>query len=195
MWDFMGSELAGILLLSAFIFVARVLDVALGTLRIIFIAKGFKWIVPLIGFVEILVWIIAIGEIMENLDNWIYYIAYAGGFATGNFIGMVIEERLAIGYEMVRVITKRDAHDLIERIGEKKFGMTHVRAHGSKGKVAVLYIIVKRTDLECLINIIKSYNPKAFYTVEEIRYVNDVNLQTSNPTKRMLLKRLLKGKR
>lgn len=188
------SELAGIILLSAFIFFARVLDVALGTIRIIFISKGFKWLVPVIGFFEVLIWIIAIGEIMDNLDNWIYYVFYAGGFAMGNYVGMVIEERLAIGYEMVRVITKRDAYELIEKINDEKFGLTHVRAHGSKGKVAVLYVIVKRTNLSCLLDIIKAYNPKAFYTIEEIRYVNDVNLQTSHPIKKRIMARLLKGK-
>jgi uncharacterized protein YebE (UPF0316 family) len=188
------SELAGIILLSAFIFFARVLDVALGTIRIIFISKGFKWLVPVIGFFEVLIWIIAIGEIMDNLNNWIYYVFYAGGFAMGNYVGMVIEERLAIGYEMVRVITKRDAYELIEKINDEKFGLTHVRAHGSKGKVAVLYVIVKRTNLSCLLDIIKAYNPKAFYTIEEIRYVNDVNLQTSNPIKKRIMARLLKGK-
>ena len=188
------SELAGIILLSAFIFFARVLDVALGTIRIIFISKGFKWLVPVIGFFEVLIWIIAIGEIMDNLNNWIYYVFYAGGFAMGNYVGMVIEERLAIGYEMVRVITKRDAYELIEKINDEKFGLTHVRAHGSKGKVAVLYVIVKRTNLSCLLDIIKAYNPKAFYTIEEIRYVNDVNLQTSNPIKKRIMARLLKRK-
>ncbi len=188
------SELAAIILLSAFIFFARVLDVALGTIRIIFISKGFKWLVPVIGFFEVLIWIIAIGEIMDNLNNWIYYVFYAGGFAMGNYVGMVIEERLAIGYEMVRVITKRDAYELIEKINDEKFGLTHVRAHGSKGKVAVLYVIVKRTNLSCLLDIIKAYNPKAFYTIEEIRYVNDVNLQTSNPIKKRIMARLLKGK-
>ena len=188
------SELAGIILLSAFIFFARVLDVALGTIRIIFISKGFKWLVPVIGFFEVLIWIIAIGEIMDNLDNWIYYVFYAGGFAMGNYVGMVIEERLAIGYEMVRVITKRNAYELIEKINDEKFGLTHVRAHGSKGKVAVLYVIVKRTNLSCLLDIIKAYNPKAFYTIEEIRYVNDVNLQTSHPIKKRIMARLLKGK-
>ncbi len=188
------SELAGIILLSAFIFFARVLDVALGTIRIIFISKGFKWLVPVIGFFEVLIWIIAIGEIMDNLDNWIYYVFYAGGFAMGNYVGMVIEERLAIGYEMVRVITKRNAYELIEKINDEKFGLTHVRAHGSKDKVAVLYVIVKRTDLSRLLDIIKAYNPKAFYTIEEIRYVNDVNLQTSNPIKKRIMARLLKGK-
>ncbi len=161
-----------LVLLPLMIFFARILDVSIGTVRIILVAKGYKKVAPLIGFFEVLIWIIAITRIVENLDNWICYIAYAGGFAAGNYIGMIIEERLALGYEMVRIITHKEADDLIPKLREKGYGTTSVDAHGNLGDVAVIYVIVSRKKLKEVIGLIYKYNPKALYTIEDIRYVS-----------------------
>ncbi|HPA70469.1 MAG TPA: DUF5698 domain-containing protein, partial [Bacteroidales bacterium] len=98
--EHLNTEIVNYLLLPLFIFLARIFDVSLGTLRIIFVTKGMRIIAPLVGFFEVLIWLLAISRIMQDLDNWVSYIAYAGGFATGNFVGMYLEERLAIGHEM-----------------------------------------------------------------------------------------------
>ena len=92
------------LLLPLLIFCARIIDVSIGTLRIIFVSKGKRNIAPLLGFFEVLVWILAISEIMQNLNNWVCYVAYAAGFAAGNYVGMIIEEKLAIGILIIRII-------------------------------------------------------------------------------------------
>jgi uncharacterized protein YebE (UPF0316 family) len=154
------------------IFILRIADVSLGTLRIIFISKGYKLIAPVIGFFEILIWIFAISRIMENLDNWICYVAYAGGFATGNFVGMTLEERLAIGHELIRIITKKDADDLTVALKNKGYGITTIKATGINGEVGVIYIIVNRKKINDVVNIIKQHNPQALYTIEDIRFVN-----------------------
>lgn len=172
MSEFINSELFTFILLPLFIFLARIIDVSLGTLRIIFVTKGMRHIAPLVGFVEVLIWIIAISRIMQNLDNWLCYIAYAAGFASGNFMGMLIEEKLAIGHEMVRVITRKDATNLINELREKGYGVTSVRAEGIDGEVAVIYLIVRRSMLKEVLAIINKNNPRALYTVEAIRYVN-----------------------
>ena len=96
--DFWHSEAFTFVLLPVLIFLARVLDVSFGTIRIIFISRGQKLLAPLIGFFEILIWLVAIGKVMQNLGNVYCHIAYAGGFAAGNFTGMWIEEKLAMGY-------------------------------------------------------------------------------------------------
>ena len=93
--------------IALLIFFLRIGDVSLGTIRIIFVARGNKFIAPLLGFFEVFIWVIAISNIIQHLDNWVNYVAYAGGFAAGNFIGMLIEERLAVGVSLVRIITKR----------------------------------------------------------------------------------------
>jgi len=168
----MAFDYYSYLVLPGLIFIARICDVSLGTVRIILVAKGMKRIAPIIGFFEVFIWILAISKIIENLDNWICYIGYAGGFATGNYIGMQIEEKLALGHELVRVITKRDARELVNSLKDNGFGVTFVNAEGTQGEVGILYIIVNRKKLPKAISIIQNYNPKAIYTIENIRYVN-----------------------
>ncbi|MDX9928805.1 MAG: DUF2179 domain-containing protein [Bacteroidales bacterium] len=170
--EFLNNDIFDLVLLPLAIFVARIADVSLGTLRIIFVSKGMKTIAPLIGFVEVLIWIIAISRIMQNLDNWLCYIAYAAGFATGTYVGLIIEEKLAIGHEMVRVITKRDASELVDKLKSEGYGVTSVDATGAEGEVGVLYIIVRRSMIDKVLKYINSYNPRALYTIEAIKYVN-----------------------
>lgn len=172
MTEFFNSEIFTFIVLPLFIFLARIVDVSLGTLRIIFVTKGMRHIAPLVGFVEVLIWIIAISRIMQNLDNWLCYIAYAAGFASGNFMGMIIEEKLAIGHEMVRVITRKDATNLINELRENGYGVTSVKAEGIDGEVAVIYLIVRRSMIKDVLGIINRNNPRALYTVEAIKYVN-----------------------
>ena len=167
-----NSDVVTYLLLPLFIFVARIIDVSLGTLRIIFVTKGMKRVAPLVGFFEVLIWLMAISRIMQDLDNWACYIAYAAGFATGNFVGMFLEEKLAIGHEMIRVITRKDATKLIENLRAMGYGVTSVRAEGIEGEVAVIYIIARRSMIKDVLDQINLFNPRALYTVESIKYVN-----------------------
>ncbi|MDA3882054.1 MAG: DUF2179 domain-containing protein [Bacteroidales bacterium] len=159
------------------IFTARMCDVTLGTTRIIFVSRGYKNVAPIIGFFEILIWLFAITYVMNNLTNWVNYIAYAAGFAMGNYVGIKIEEKIALGNELVRIIAKDNTTHIIQELREKGYGTTVIDAQGKYGKVAVIYVIVDRKRLDNVINIIKIHNPKAFYTVEDIRFVNrDVNM-------------------
>jgi len=170
--EHLNTEIVNYLLLPLFIFLARIFDVSLGTLRIIFVTKGMRIIAPLVGFFEVLIWLLAISRIMQDLDNWVSYIAYAGGFATGNFVGMYLEERLAIGHEMIRVITRKDATSLIEKLREMGYGVTSVKAEGIEGEVAIIYIIARRRMIGEVLDKINYFNPRALYTVESIKYVN-----------------------
>jgi uncharacterized protein YebE (UPF0316 family) len=170
--ELINSELVTYLLLPLFIFVARIMDVSLGTLRIIFVTKGMKRVAPLVGFFEVLIWLLAISRIMQDLDNWVCYVAYAAGFASGNFVGMLLEERLAIGHEMIRVITRKDATNLIAELSDRGYGFTSVKAQGIEGEVAVIYIIARRSMINDVLDLINIYNPRALYTVEAIKYVN-----------------------
>jgi uncharacterized protein YebE (UPF0316 family) len=85
---------------------------------------------------------------------------------------MKLEERLAIGHELIRVITRREAHELVDQLKSKGFGVTSVEAMGTDGEVAVLYVIIRRKYLDKVLEIIKQYNPRALYTVEDIRNVS-----------------------
>jgi uncharacterized protein YebE (UPF0316 family) len=174
------------LVLPLLIILARIVDVSIGTIKIILIAKGNKTIAPILGFFEVLVWLLAVTRIFENLDNWVCYIAYAFGFALGSFIGIKIEEKLAIGVQIIRVITRKEASELIKVLRGKGFGVTSLEAEGSQGKVGILYSIVNRKSITEIVRIIKDYNPNAFYTIEDIRFVSQQigNNSTRNNTRR-----------
>lgn len=154
------------------ILMARILDVSIGTLRIILIGKGYKKIAPMLGFIESFVWIIAVSQIMQNLNNVYYYVAYAGGFATGTYIGMAIEEKLSLGYVIIRVITHKDASDLVASFRSKNYPVTILDAEGINGKVSVLFLVIQRSLTESIIDFIKDYNPNAFYSIEDVRFVS-----------------------
>lgn len=169
---FFNSAFFDFVVLPLFIFLLRICDVSIGTMRIIFVSKGFKRIAPVFGFFEVLIWILAISRIMANLDNWVCYIAYAGGFATGSYVGMLLDEKLAIGFEMVRVITRKDAGALVNALRNEGYGVTFVNAMGMQGEVGILYIVINRKKLRDIMGIIQKYNPNAFFTVENIQFVN-----------------------
>jgi uncharacterized protein YebE (UPF0316 family) len=175
MSDFLllNSEFFTWFLLPVLIFIARVADVSLGTVRVIFIARGLKYFAPLVGFFEIIIWLMAIGQIMQNLSSPLCYIAYAGGFATGNYVGMRIAEKLSLGVVLIRTITSKDASELLEYLKTAEYGVTSVDAQGSAGKVQVVFTIVRRREVAGVVNLIKQFNPKAFYTIEEVGFVKE----------------------
>lgn len=160
-------------ILPLLIFTARIIDVSLGTLRIIFISRGKRLLAPLMGFFEVLIWLLAISQIFKNLQNPACYVAYAAGFAGGSYIGMAIENRLAIGLQIVRIITKFFVPELIEKLKASGYGLTTLQGEGAEGPVTVIFTIVRRKDLPEFIDIIQSVNPKVFYTVEDVRMAKE----------------------
>lgn len=168
----LNSEIFTWVILPALIFLARICDVTIGTIRIIFVSRGNKVAASFLGFFEVLIWLIAIGQIMKNLNNVLCYFAYAGGFAMGNFIGITLEEKLAMGVLVVRIITRKDATQLFEELKEEGFGITMLDAQGATGPVNIIYTVIKRSALPTVVEMIKTFNPKAFYSIEDVRTVN-----------------------
>ncbi|MFA7693113.1 MAG: DUF2179 domain-containing protein [Candidatus Hydrogenedentales bacterium] len=171
MFDYLFSFVAdhAVWILPVMIFFSRVLDVSIGTLRIVFLSRGMRLLAPLCGFFEVLIWLIAISRIMENLTSWVNYIAYAGGFAAGNFVGMYIERRLAMGFLSLMIITHNDAASLLQKFKQKHFGATLVGAQGAQGKVRVIYLIIKRKDLSLVSSILEKHQPDAFVVTNDVR--------------------------
>ncbi len=167
------TDSSSLYLLPLFIFFARILDVSLGTLRIIFMARGRKYLAPFLSFIEILIWATAIGQMVQNLENPICLVAFAGGFATGSFVGMLIEEKLAYGHVVLRTITPEDDTGLVSHLKKRQFGVTKVDAEGSQGKVHLIHSVIPRKDLPEAIEIIKQHTPEAFYSVEDVRMVSE----------------------
>ena len=170
---FYDSDFFSYVLMPFLIFLARICDVSIGTMRIIFVSKGKRNIAPILGFFEVLIWITAISKIMQNLDNYINYIAYAAGFATGNFIGMIIEEKLAMGFLMIRIFAHERGPELVSILNSSGYGATVVEAHGARNGVHLIYTIVHRNELEKVLKVITNFNPKSFYTIEDVKSVNE----------------------
>jgi uncharacterized protein YebE (UPF0316 family) len=153
------------------IFFARVCDMSLDTIRVIFMSKGIQYLPAFIGFFEVIIWLVAIGQVMNNLTNAVCYIAYGAGFATGTFVGMALEEKLSLGLTSVRIITKEDPVELVQFLRLHNYGVTSIDAEGGTGKVKMVFTIIKRQDLKHVVGIIKDFNPNAFYSIEEVKSV------------------------
>jgi uncharacterized protein YebE (UPF0316 family) len=156
-------------ILPVIIFFARICDVTLGTLRIIFVTRGKRKLAPLLGFCEVLIWVVVISQIMRNAHSVTSYLGYAAGFAAGNYIGMYIEDHLALGTVIVRVIIPECGDLLVERLHTAGYGVTSVDGAGANGPVKVIYTLVKRKHLNDALRIIHEIRPKAFVSIEDVR--------------------------
>lgn len=173
-----SENLLNYVLMPLLIFVARIGDVSINTLRIMFMMNGKKNIVPILGFFEAMIWLLAIGQIFQNVDNPLSYIAYAGGFATGTYVGMTLEEKLAIGRVLVRVITPEPHPELLEFMKMRNYRFTNVGGEGRFGKVNLLFTVMKRDTLPEFIAKVKEVDEKAFYTIESVKRVSEDDFNT-----------------
>jgi uncharacterized protein YebE (UPF0316 family) len=153
------------------ILVARTLDMSIDTIRVILLSRGNRVIAPLLGFFEILIWLLAIGQIFRNLGNPACYVAYAGGFALGNFLGMVIESRLRLGEEVLRITTRRNATALEGALRDRGIGYTVFDGQGARGPVSTILVVLERRDLPEVLKLVAKHNPRAFYSIEDVRSV------------------------
>ncbi len=169
---FFDTETFMYLVLPLLIFFFRIIDQSIGTLRLIFAAKGMKHLAPFFAFFESLIWLVAIGQIMKHLDNFYCYLAFAGGYAAGNYFGILLEELLSIGTVVIRVIPKKDTTDLIRHLRAENFGVTVVPVDGMMGPTKMLFTTIRRKEARHVIDIISQHNPTAFYTIDEVKVVS-----------------------
>ncbi|MFT4303066.1 MAG: DUF2179 domain-containing protein [Candidatus Woesearchaeota archaeon] len=158
------------------ILIARILDVTMGTIRLIFISKGEKLWSAIIGFFETIIWLLAITRIMNNLSNVYAYVAFALGFAIGTYLGIMIEQKILIGKVIARIITSKDSKDIIDELRSKRYTFTCVGVDGPDGEVKSIHVIIHKKDIAKLIDFILKYDKNAFYTIEDVKIVTDSNL-------------------
>lgn len=170
---FIDSQLFTWVVLPLLIFLGRIADQSMGTLRVIFISKGYKYLAPLIGFFESIIWLLAVSQIMQHLDNIVCFVAYGAGFGMGNYVGILLEEKLSLGNVIIRVILRSDSPELIAHLRETGFGFTLLNAEGSQGSVKVLFLVIRRQKAQHLIGILNKFNPNAFYTIEDVKAVKE----------------------
>lgn len=174
-------------LLPAMIFLARIGDVSINTIRIIYVLGGRRWTATILGFFESFIWLMAIRQIFEHMDNWVCYVAYPGGFATGIFVGMIIEERIAYGKLIVRIITRKDVSALIAHLNQMSYRFTLVNAEGPEGKENLVFTVLDREDLERLLYRLKEILPTAFYTVEKVNSAAEVGTLQEESSRRSVM--------
>jgi uncharacterized protein YebE (UPF0316 family) len=151
------------------IFFLRVTDMTLDTLRVLYVMRGQRGITWVLGFLQSAVFVIAITSVLSNLDNPMNIIGYAAGFATGNVIGMVIEEKLAVGFTHVQIVSSRRGVVLAQGLRDNGFAVTEVPARGKDGMVSLLNLSVRRKQVFAVEKIVNEFDEGAFVTTEEVR--------------------------
>jgi len=153
------------------IFCLRVTDVSMATVRVLLIVRNAKWLVPIIGFFEVTLWVFAVSAVVQNLTSTFHLIGYAGGFATGNFVGMLIEERLALGLATMRTMVKQGGAELAAALRDAGFAVTEQTGRGRDGEVEVLYSVISRRKVAPYVDVVERLAPDSFLVVDEPRAV------------------------
>jgi uncharacterized protein YebE (UPF0316 family) len=156
-------------LLPVFIFFGRLCDVTLGTLRVIFVSKGEKNKAPIIGFFEVLIWIVIISQIFSRANDWVAYLSFAAGYASGSYVGILIENRIAFGVVLCRIYTQKNGMELVQGLNKMNFGATMTRGEGSQNEVHIIETVINRKQLRLLEQLLTEFDPNIFYVVEDVR--------------------------
>jgi len=151
------------------IFLLRLVDVPLSTVRVVMMVRGQRRVAAVLAFFEALVWIVAVSQVFARLDSPLNMLAFAAGFASGTALGMTIEAWFAPGQVLVRIIVREGAEELISRLREKGFGVTVVRGEGMSGVVPILFVVTPRRRVEEVLAAVRELAPKAFVTVEGVQ--------------------------
>ncbi len=194
MKEYFSQDTITYIIIPVLIFLARLTDVTIGTMRLIFVSKGYKLVAPILGFFEIIIWLLAISQIMQHLDNWVCYVAYGAGFAAGNLVGITLEQKLSIGNVIIRVFPKKDVSELAEDLRSQAFGVSAVEIQGKEGRKKMLFSVIQRKNIKQYVDTVLHHNPRAFYTVEDIKSVSDMYVKSSNKPKILSGNRVRKGK-
>lgn len=174
------------------IFVARICDVSLGTLRIIFVSRSMKFKAAMLGFIEVLIWIFVVAQLIQHLNNWMNYVAYAGGFSVGTYLGITLENKLKVGTVLIRVITRQHTGELTKRLKDTGVMLTSVDAEGGEGSVKIIFTVVKRRRWKEIVRIIEQFDSDAFYSIEDVKYTSSEEPEYAVPAPRTAFDRLLR---
>jgi uncharacterized protein YebE (UPF0316 family) len=175
LWQVVGMTLA--------IFLARVVDVSLGTLRTILVFRGRRFIAAFIGFFEVLIWLMAAGQVISDLSAWYLAVSYAAGFATGNIVGIWLESRLALGLELVRVVSESREVSVANLLRESGFSAIELAGLGDRDMpVEIVFLVVRRRAVRNLLKRIEAIDPQAFCTISDIKQHQSLDLLSLSRT-------------
>src|SRR4051812_43197594 len=170
------------LLTCLLIFCARVGDVSLGTLRVVMVTQGRRGRASMLGFLEVLIWVFAVSAVLQHLRQPVFAVAYALGFATGNYVGLTVERWAALGQQVVRIFS-RSGHEIADKLRSQGFRVTLFEAKGRDGHVAMLYTETERRQVPAVADTARDIDPRCYYVVDDVRSASSVD----TPPKRSLL--------
>ncbi len=151
------------------IFCLRVGDMSLDTLRVLFVMRGVKKIAWVLGFCQSVIYIVAIGKVLTQLNNPLNILGYAAGFATGNVVGMIIEGRIAIGHILVNIISPHRGSAIVSHLRQNGYAVTELAGRGKDGMVSMINCNVLRKQVDAVHDLVNEIDPEAFITAEDIR--------------------------
>ncbi len=169
---FTNFDVFSYVVLPLLIIFARICDVSIGTIRVMFISKGYRKLAALFGFFEILIWIFVGRQVLVRSTSVIHFIAYAGGFGIGNYIGLLIEDKMSLGIVIIRVILREGSTELLDFLKKNDIGFTIVEGEGAQEDVKIMFSVLPRQNLPKVLQAINRYNPNAFYSIEDVRTVS-----------------------
>jgi len=149
---------------AAIIFFSRVTDVAMGTFRVQLIVRRKKLIAGVLGFFEVLIFILIVSKVIKDIGNWLNIVAYCGGFATGNVVGIYISERFSKETISVGIISKSKWQEIENRLRDEGFGVTRNVGYGKDGEIQMLRVICERNYFPKVRDLSLDYDRKAFIT-------------------------------
>ncbi len=162
------------LLLPLAIMCSRVVDVSIGTVRMVMVIRGRRYLAAVLGFFEVTIWLLAITGILAHVDNLVSYLAYGLGFALGNIMGLMIEQKMAVGQQVVRFISSEEGENISRVLRARGFGVTEFSGSGREGPVLMGFVIAPRKKVHELMEIICGVDPRSVVTIEDVRHSNIV---------------------
>jgi uncharacterized protein YebE (UPF0316 family) len=160
------------ILLALFILVLRIVNSALGTVRVIVTVHQHRWLASGVAFIESLIFAVVFANVVNDLSNFLNLMAYCGGFALGNYLGMVIESRYITSYMIATIIVPDKGHDIALALREHGYGVTETLGEGRDGTVTMLRCVLLQRDVPDLLKIVRQVHPEAFVSVEEARSIH-----------------------
>ncbi|MEW6081687.1 MAG: DUF5698 domain-containing protein [Bacillota bacterium] len=160
----------GIILGYLLVFFARIIGIALFTLRCLFSVKGRKLEASLMGFAHCVIYVLVLGRIITALDDPLNLILYAGGFSVGTYVGSLLEDRMGAGFYTVEMVTKeRLPEEMAKELREAGFGVTMLDGEGREGPIKLLFSTIERQSYPRIMSLIRRKDPTAFVTVLDAR--------------------------
>jgi uncharacterized protein YebE (UPF0316 family) len=164
-----ASIIPGMSILPILVFISETCVVTLSTVRTIFVARGMRIPAAFLGFFEVSIWLFAIGQVMQNLSSPDCFLAFATGFSLGNYLGVSIEKKLAVGNVAVQITTRKNVGELVEGLRSAGYGVTTLEAQGATGRVQVVFTVIPRKDLGLVAALTKAFDPHVFYSVSDVQ--------------------------